>query len=75
LKSRVLKSKIPYADPFPGLASRGVRPCSWKTEEEDAGVGFSVREEDEEEEGKRYGPTATDAGAAWDGMDMDMEMD
>ncbi|KIK97569.1 hypothetical protein PAXRUDRAFT_210804 [Paxillus rubicundulus Ve08.2h10] len=44
----------------------------WKMEDDDGGIGFSVREEDEEEGGKM---TARAADQEWDGMEMEMEMD
>ncbi|KAH7921512.1 hypothetical protein BV22DRAFT_1038587 [Leucogyrophana mollusca] len=46
---------------------------AWKTEEEDAVLGFSVREEDEDEAKATHARTSGEE--EWDGMDMDMEMD
>lgn len=46
----------------------------WKREDDDMSIGFSVREEDEEEEDRR-GEKETDVEEAWDGMEMDMVMD
>ncbi|KAG6916228.1 hypothetical protein DXG01_007811 [Tephrocybe rancida] len=51
---------------------KGHRVPIWKKEEDEMSVGFSVREEDENDEiimaGARKEPE-------WDGMDMDMDMD
>jgi len=44
----------------------------WKMVDEDGGIGFSVREEDEEEDGK-VSVRAMDE--EWDGLEMEMEMD
>ncbi|KIJ64002.1 hypothetical protein HYDPIDRAFT_175740 [Hydnomerulius pinastri MD-312] len=57
-----------------GLNSRGRvsgTRFTWKTEDDDGVIGFSVREEDEEEDGK----VSKAADQEWDGMEMDMEMD
>ncbi|KAF9220378.1 hypothetical protein BS17DRAFT_349673 [Gyrodon lividus] len=44
----------------------------WKTEDDDGGIGFNIREEDEEE-GEKV--SARPADQEWDGMEMEMEMD
>lgn len=57
-----------------GFSSRG-RTYAWKREEEEPSIGFSMREEDEDEDeevGKGGKETEEEA---WDGMEMDMEMD
>ncbi|KAF8876663.1 hypothetical protein BD779DRAFT_155683 [Infundibulicybe gibba] len=59
-----------------GFSSRG-RPKMWK-EEDELSVGFSVREEDEDEEEGVVGggaPLHKGRQAEWDGMEMEMEMD
>lgn len=54
-----------------GFSSRG----RWKREEEEMVLGFSVREEDEDEEDAQPKGRGRLEEQAWDGMDMEMEMD
>ncbi|KAH7907059.1 hypothetical protein BJ138DRAFT_1117016 [Hygrophoropsis aurantiaca] len=59
-----------------GYSSRGRISSArfgWKTEDEDPGLGFSVREEDEDEAKTMH--TVAKGQEEWDGMEMDMEMD
>jgi hypothetical protein len=46
---------------------------AWKREDDDMSLGFSVREEDEED--GKVGKETDEEEETWDGMDMDMVMD
>lgn len=50
----------------------GAGKYGWRRDDDDMSIGFSVREEDEEEEDVKGGKETEEE---WDGMEMDMVMD
>ena len=61
------------AGQYHGYGARGgVGKYGWRRDDDDMSVGFSVREEDEEEVDVESGGKQEEE---WDGMDMDMVMD
>lgn len=59
-----------------GMRGRPGAQYGWKREDDDMSLGFSVQEEDEEEEESgRVWKEIEAEGGMWDGMDMDMVMD
>jgi hypothetical protein len=59
-----------------GLSNRGRRGMSWKKEEDELSIGFSVREEDEGDDDVVIGdPMVNQKEPEWDGLEMEMDMD
>ncbi|KAF9462488.1 hypothetical protein BDZ94DRAFT_718229 [Collybia nuda] len=59
-----------------GMNNRGRRGMSWKREEDELSIGFSVREEDEGEDDVVIAETkANRKEPEWDGLEMEMDMD
>jgi len=47
----------------------------WKREDDEMSIGFSVREEDEEDGGADVNTSRKTQEPEWDGMEMEMDMD